>query len=259
MRTNHVKQKLKNGEPTLGAWLSIPSAPVARIMSRLGFDWITIDIEHTATNPQIIGDMIAAIADAGTCAPFARLPNNSVEWFKWVLDAGAWGVIVPMVNTPEEARYAVNQSKYPPFGMRSIGGAYAPLGFGTSDWPGYIQIANEEILVAVQIESTLAVQNIDELLAVPGIDVAFVGPNDLHVQMGLPPSTEGAEPEFLQALEEVKEAARKHHVATGIYSSGGEAGAMRVSQGFQMVTVANDLACLRLAASQQLQQARDPR
>ena len=89
MRTNHVKEKLKRGEPTLGAWLSIPSTTTARIMARLGFDWLLIDMEHSAHNPSIMADMVATIADAGTSAPFVRVPFNDVAWFKWALDAGA--------------------------------------------------------------------------------------------------------------------------------------------------------------------------
>ena len=126
MRTNQVKEKLKRGEPVLGAWLSLPSVPSARIMARLGFDWLVVDMEHSAQNPVLMADMVATIADAGTCAPIVRVPTNSVEWFKWALDAGAWGVVVPMVNSREEAQRAVEYTKYPPLGDRSIGGAFGP-------------------------------------------------------------------------------------------------------------------------------------
>ncbi len=122
MRTNQVKEKLKRGEPVLGAWLSLPSVPSARIMARLGFDWLVVDMEHSAQNPVLMADMVATIADAGTCAPIVRIPGNSVEWFKWALDAGAWGIVVPMVNTREEAQRVVEYAKYPPPGSRSIGG-----------------------------------------------------------------------------------------------------------------------------------------
>src|SRR5437773_6640279 len=244
MRTNQVKEKLKRGEPALGAWLSLPSVPSARIMARLGFDWLVVDMEHTAHNPVLMADMVATIADAGTSAPIVRVPGNSVEWFKWVLDAGAWGVVVPMVNTREEAQQAVAYAKYPPLGTRSIGGAFGPYGFGITDWPSYARAANDEILVIVQIESAQALQNLDEILSVPGIDVAFVGPNDLHAQLGLTPSSDGAEPEFLEALERIKAAARNHRVVTGIFSGGGEAAAERIRQRFQMISVTTDISSL---------------
>src|SRR5579872_1375611 len=172
MRTNAVKEKLKQGEPVLGAWLSLPSIPSARIMARLGFDWLVVDMEHTAHNAVLMADMVATIVDAGTCAPFVRVPANSVEWFKWALDAGAWGVVVPMVNTREEAQYAADCMKYPPRGARSIGGVFGPYGFGITDWPSYARTANDDIILAVQIESRQALSNVDDILSVPGIDVA---------------------------------------------------------------------------------------
>src|SRR5438128_5213024 len=256
MRTNQVKEKLKRGEAALGAWLSLRSVTSARIMARLGFDWLLVHMEHSAHNPVLMADMVATIADAGTSAPIVRVPGNSVEWFKWALDAGAWGVVVPMVNTREEAQQAVAYAKYPPLGMRSIGGAFGPYGFGITDWPDYARTANDETLVIVQIESARALENLDGILSVPGIDVAFVGPNDLHAQLGLTPSTEGAEPEFVDALERIKVAARKHHVALGIFSDTGDAAAERIRQGFQMISVTTDLSSMIAAATQHLRLAK---
>lgn len=256
MRTNQVKEKLKRGEPALGAWLGLPSVPAARIMARLGFDWLVVDMEHSAQNPVLMADMVAIIADAGTCAPFVRLPGHNAEWFKWALDAGAWGVIVPMVSTREEALRAVAHAKYPPRGIRSIGGAFGPYGFGIPNGPEYTRIANEQTLVAVQIESIQALENLDDILSVPGIDVAFVGPNDLHAQLGLVPSTDGTEPEFVEALERIQLRAQEHCVALGIFSRDGEAAARRVSQGFQMVSVTTDISSMIAAATQNLRIAR---
>ncbi len=259
MRTNDVKEKLKRGEPALGAWLSFPSVATARVMARLGFDWLVVDMEHSAQSPALMADMVATIADAGTCAPIVRVPYNSVEWFKWALDAGAWGVVVPMVNSREEAQRAIEFSKYPPLGNRSIGGIFGPYGFGTTDWPGYAQVANDEIMMIMQIESAQALQNLDEILSVPGVDVAFVGPNDLHAQLGLIPSSDGAEPAFVEALERVKVAARKHHVALGIFSRDGKAAVARVRQGFQMISVTTDVGSMIAAAAQNLRVAREER
>ncbi len=256
MRTNQVKEKLKRGEVALGAWLSLPGVHSARIMARLGFDWLVVDMEHTAHNAVLMADMVATIADAGTSAPIVRVPGNSVEWYKWALDAGAWGIIVPMVNTGEEAQRAVEYAKYPPRGTRSIGGAFGPYGFGISDWPDYMRMANDETLVIVQIESSRALENLDDILSVPGIDVAFVGPNDLHAQLGLTPSTEGAEPEFVAAVERIKAAGRQHHVALGIFSGGGEAAAERARQGFQMISVTTDISSMIGAATHHLRLAK---
>src|SRR5438105_5395480 len=114
MRTNQVKEKLKRGEPALGGWLSLPSVHSARIMARLGFDWLVVDMEHSAQNPVLMADMVATIADAGTCAPMVRIPTNSVEWFKWSLYAGAWGVVYPLYNSREEARRVVDDQNFIP-------------------------------------------------------------------------------------------------------------------------------------------------
>jgi 4-hydroxy-2-oxoheptanedioate aldolase len=257
MRTNHVKGLLKRGEPALGAWLNLASISSARLMARLGFDWLLIDMEHTAQNPELVADMIATIADAGTSAPFVRVPYNSVEWFKWALDAGAWGVLIPMVNSREEAQRAVAWSKYPPAGTRSIGGVFAPYGFGTTDRKKYLEVANDEIIVMVQIESAQALQNLDDILSVPGIDVAFVGPNDLHASLGLTPSIYSTESAFLDALERIKAGAKRHHIATGIMSSDGTAASECVRQGFQVVTVITDISSLISGATQNLRIARD--
>jgi 4-hydroxy-2-oxoheptanedioate aldolase len=143
--------------------------------------------------------------------------------------------------------------------MRSMGGAFAPYGFGLSDWKSYTQIANNEIMVVVQIESTQGLANLDGILSVQGVDVAFVGPNDLHVQLGLPPSTEGAEPEFVAALERIKTTARQHSVACGIFCANGEAAARRIREGFQMVNAAADISCLLEAATRNLRVAQGDR
>ena len=259
MRTNHVKAKLHRGEPSLGAWLSLPNPSLARLMARLGFDWLLIDGEHGLYNPTLAAETIASISDANTqCAPLVRVPNNSVEWFKWALDAGAWGIIVPMVNTAEEAQQAVSWCKYPPVGTRSVGTVFAPFAFGTTEWSDYARIANDEIMVVLQIESTQSLQNLDAILSTPGVDVAFIGPNDLHAQLGLPPSNEGAEPAFIQALARIKTSAQQHHIPLGIFTSGGNAAAQRVQQGFQMVSVTTDLTSITTGATQHLQQAQHP-
>lgn len=255
MRTNHVKAKLKQGKPVFGGWLSLPAISTARLMARLGFDWLVVDMEHSAHHPALMADMVAIIADAGTCAPIVRVPTHGVEWFKWALDAGAWGVVVPMVETGEEAQRVVSYTKYPPHGTRSIGGAFGPYGFGTTNFLEYAQAVNDEMLVVVQIESAPALQNLDHILSVPGIDVAFIGPNDLHAQLGLTPSSEGAEPEFVEALERIKTTAQKYQIAQGIFCSDGAAAASRVRQGFQMVSVTTDVSCLIAGAAHNLQVA----
>jgi 4-hydroxy-2-oxoheptanedioate aldolase len=256
MRTNHVKELFRSGKPAYGAWVSLTAVASARIMAKIGYDWLLVDMEHSAQNPTVMADMIAAIADGGNSAPLVRIPYNGVEWYKWALDAGAWGVVVPMINTREDALKAVDSAKFPPQGNRSVGGLFAPYGFGSTDRALYNRTANDEILVIVQIESVEGLKNADEILSVPGIDAVFVGPNDLHTQLGLPASNEGTEPEFVAALERIKDSARTHNVATGIMCSNGVAAAERVRQGFQMVTVTSDINSMITAVKENLQKAR---
>jgi 4-hydroxy-2-oxoheptanedioate aldolase len=236
MRKNHVKEKLKRGEASLGAWLTLSGLAPARAMARQGFDWLLVDMEHSSQTPALMADMVAAIADTGQSAPFVRVPTNSVEWLKWALDAGAWGVIVPMVNTRQEAENAVSWSKYAPEGTRSNGGIFAPYSFGITD--------------------RKALHNLDEILSVPGIDVAFIGPNDLRVSLGLTPDTDGPEPVFVEALEHYKAAAQKHHIATSILCANGIGARQRLDQGFQMISVITDINGMIASATDNLRVAR---
>ena len=257
MRINPLKTTLKTGQASYGAWLSIPSLETARAMSRQGFDWLTVDCEHTAFTPNLMAQMVGVIADSGGSAPLVRLPSKrSEEWFKWALDAGAWGVIVPYVNTAAEAAQAVEWCKYPPVGKRSYGAYFASSSFGTNAGE-YLQTANDQIAVIVQIETVEAIKNLENIASVPGLDALFVGPNDLHLSLGLPPSNEGSEPEFLAALEQIKSVAKAHSLGLGIYTSGGEAAAKRVAEGFNMVSVMADLSVMMQGAQSNLRAARD--
>ncbi len=255
MIENVVKSRLQRGEAALGAWLNLASLSSARLMARLGFQWLTIDAEHGAQHPGLIADMVATIADAGVCAPFVRIPTNSVEWYKWALDAGAFGIVVPMVNRREDAERAVSWSRYPPEGTRSIGGAFAHYAWGAANRAEYVAAINRELLVIVQIESAQALANLDDIMSVPGIDVAFVGPNDLHAQLGLAPRSESDEPAFVEALARIKAAAQRYHLALGIYSSDGVAAAQRIREGFQLISITSDVASLTAGALENLANA----
>jgi 4-hydroxy-2-oxoheptanedioate aldolase len=243
MRTNHVKAKLQNGEACIGLWLNFNSTNTARILAHAGLDWLLIDFEHSAGNPTLVADMITVVADAGGSAPLVRVPTNSVEYYKWVLDSGAWGVMVPMVNTREEAEFAVSCCKYPPTGTRSIGGAYSAYAFKTTR-ADYYRLANDHIMTIVQIESKTAVENIDEILSVPGIDVAFIGPNDLCASLGVTPFSESQDPVFLEALEKIKAAGKRHNVPLGIFGSDGNAVAMRIAEGFRFINIGSEISAL---------------
>src|SRR5438034_206756 len=177
MRPNPVKQQFRAGKPSLGTWLSLGSITAARFMARAGFTWLTVDTEHSLVGIETATHMFASIADAG-CVPLARVPSNRHDHIKRVLDNGAMGVVVPMVNNRAEAEAAVAACLYPPHGNRSVGGSVHALNFDTSA-TDYFQHANEEVLVVLQCEHIQAVENADAIAAIPGIHAIFVGPNDL--------------------------------------------------------------------------------
>src|SRR5438105_8489334 len=206
MRANPVKRTLREGRPSVGTWLSLGSITAARFLARAGFAWLTVDLEHSLVDWETATHMFAAIADAG-CTALARVPANRHDHIKRVLDNGAHGIVVPMVNSREEALAAVAAAKYPPVGNRSVGGSVHALNFQATA-ADYFTRANDEVLVVLQCEHIQAVRDADQIFSVPGIDAIFVGPNDLAASMrgkdGRPPSGE----ESSQVLKEILAACR---------------------------------------------------
>jgi 4-hydroxy-2-oxoheptanedioate aldolase len=167
MRENIVKRRLRDRQPSVGTWLSLPCPEGARFLSQVGFDWLTVDTEHQPIDVRMAAQMFAAVV-AGGSVPLARVPWNTGEAIKRVLDCGAWGIVVPMVNSRAEAEAAVAAAKYPPAGSRSVGGSLHAASFGTEAATYYAR-ANQEILVVVQAESVASVENAEAILSVPGV------------------------------------------------------------------------------------------
>src|SRR5437588_7312285 len=230
MRPNPVKRALREGKPSVGTWLSLGSITAARFMARAGFAWLTTDIEHSLVDWETATHMFASIADAG-CIALARVPSNRHDHIKRVLDNGAHGIVVPMVNSRAEAEQAVAAALYPPTGNRSVGGSVHALNFGTSA-SDYFAHANEEVIIILQCEHKLAVEDADAIFSVPGIDAIFVGPNDLAASMrgqdGRPPSPEATK----KALDHVLATCKKHHVAAGIHCFSAEEVNRRAAEGW---------------------------
>lgn len=241
MRGNHVRKRLAAGEPSIGTWLSLPSPEAAEYVSRLDFDWLVADTEHNPIEIQTLARMFGAMAATAT-APMVRIPWNTPENFKRVLDAGAWGVVVPMVNSHEEAERAVQATRYHPLGRRSVGGGRHALSFDTSA-AEYYRHANDEVLLVVQIEHIDAVERADEILSVPGIDACFIGPNDLGASMGLGLGVplESDHERIVEAVAHVRDTAKKHGVAPGIHCSSAAAVNQRIAEGFQFCAMASEL------------------
>jgi len=238
MKTNTARAALKAGKPSVGTWLTLPDTVAARLMARAGFDWLTVELEHTPVNFETAANSFAIIAASGV-VPLARVPWNTGENIKRVLDTGAWGIVVPMVNSRAEAEAAVAAARYAPQGQRSIGGQLHAANFET-DPATYYARANDEILVVLMAEHIKAIEAADEIFSVPGIDVVFIGPNDLHNSMGKPPAFDSENKEFVDALKHVLKTARKYGIAPGIHVLDAAAAKRRIAEGFQFIAVASE-------------------
>lgn len=241
MRSNHVKHRLQAGEPSIGTWLALPSPEAAEYVATLPFDWLVVDAEHNAIDIRTLSQMFGVIAAAGI-APMVRIPWNSPENFKRVLDAGAWGVVVPMVNSRAEAELAVEATRFPPKGKRSVGGSMPAVRFGAAGGE-YLKHADDEVLLVLQIEHIDGVEHADEILSVPGVDACFIGPNDLAASMGigLGVPLESDNDALNEAIAEIRAACARNKVAPGIHTSGASGINQRIAEGFQFLAMASEL------------------
>ena len=239
MRTNRAKEKLKKGEPTFGTWLSLGDLYATRVLARLGFDWMTLDMEHSAIDWSQATMIFGAIADAG-CVPLARVPEGNHHYIKRVLDAGAWGIVVPMVDTVEQAEIAIAAAKYPPTGNRSIGGGMHSMNFGATAGDYYLK-ANDEIMVVLMTESPRGIENAEAIYSLPGLDAIFIGPNDLRFQMRAPDGTFPTSEEHEAAIQKVIEVGKKVGTPTGLHAMDAESALQRVQEGMQFMAIGSDL------------------
>ena len=207
-----LKEKLRRGELTIGSWITLGHPSIAEIMVRAGFDWLTVDLEHSAITLSEAQRLIQVIELAG-CPPLVRIGENDPNLIKRVMDAGAHGVIVPMVNSKQAAQAAVSAVRYPPVGTRGVGLARAQ-GYGASFEP-YRKWLEKESVVIVQIEHIEAVDHLEEILSVEGIDGLLVGPYDLSGSLGMPGAFE--RPEMKRALARIQKVAKKKKIIAGIH------------------------------------------
>ncbi len=250
MRPNAAKALLKAGKPSVGTWLSLGSITATRFMARAGFSWLTVDIEHSLVDWETATHMFASIAEAG-CVPLARVPANRHDHIKRVLDNGAMGVVVPMVNSRQEAEDAVSAMLYPPAGTRSVGGSVHALNFGTTA-NDYYEHANQELLVVLQCEHIQSVENADKIFSVPGIDAIFVGPNDLAASMrtkdGKGPSAKATQ----EAMEHILKTCKKYNVAPGVHCGSADEVNVRIDEGWQFMAITSELKMMLDGASSQV-------
>lgn len=232
---NRLKEKWQAGQPTFGVWLSIPSPLVAEAAALADFDYVCIDMQHGVADYQVTIAMLAAMRGADS-TPIVRVPWLEPGIIGRVLDAGALGVVIPMVNSRAEAEAAVAACRYAPDGARSFGPIRAGMAWGAD----YYHSANAEVACIPMLETRQAVESVDDILSVPGIDAAYVGPADLSITYGLPPGVDNPGTVFDEAIATVVAGCERHGVVPGIHSIAGLA-AKRVGNGFRMITVSSDL------------------
>ena len=251
MRPNHVLRSWREGGQTVGAWLSVPSSFTAEVMAHQDFDWLCIDMQHGLIDYADAVHMLQAISTTDTI-PFVRVPWNDPATIMKVLDAGAYGVVVPLVNNREEALNAVAACRYPPAGIRSSGPARAAIYGGD----GYQSWADDEIACIVMIETAEALHNLDAILSTPGVDCAYIGPSDLAYALGLSPTGDNDDPKHREAVQTILDQAKKHGVAPGMHTGSVEYTTRYLQAGFQMVTLGADRAFMARQAGADLAAAR---
>ncbi|MCP5180375.1 MAG: 2,4-dihydroxyhept-2-ene-1,7-dioic acid aldolase [Pseudomonadales bacterium] len=251
MRENTALAAWRRNEQTIGCWLSVANAYTAEAIANIGFDWVCVDLQHGLIDYQDLTIMLPAISTTNT-VPIVRVPWNEPYEIMKVLDAGALGVIVPMVNNRAEALQAVSACRYPPVGNRSFGPIRAALYGGK----GYAQEANGQVACIVMIETREGIDNVEEIVTTPGLDGVYIGPSDLALALGMPPVGDQRTPEHRAVVERILKACRTHGVAAGIHTSSLEYTQEYLRLGFHFVTLASESQHMVQGAAQALARAR---
>ena len=253
--SNHLLEKWASRTEVLGTWLSLPDSHAAEVVARVDFDYVCVDMQHGVADYQIAAAMLQAINLTGNGTPICRVPWNEPGIIGRMLDAGARGVIIPMVNSVEEAKRAVAATKYPPAGERS----YGPTIIGArarNAGEDYYPTANETNACIPMIETRQAVENLDDILAVDGVDAIYVGPADLSLSYGYGPVYSDDNDEYRKVLEHIVDRCNQAGKIAGIHSTTALASNRR-EKGFLMQTVSGDLVAMSKASYQDLKNARE--
>ena len=249
---NQVKEAWKAGKAVVNGWLAIPNAFSAEMYAQAGWDSVTVDMQHGVQDYLSCVACFQGMARAPV-TPMVRVPWNEPGIIGKVLDGGAYGVICPMVNTPQEARNLVSYSKYPPKGVRSNGPIRAGM-YGTAG--SYQKTANDEIVLLPMMETRTAVENMEAILDVEGIDGVYIGPSDLGFSYGLEPKLDRTEPEILAIYEKIIKECSKRGLNPGIHCSGAEGAARAINMGFKLVTLSNEVGLMTTYAKMQVNATR---
>jgi 4-hydroxy-2-oxoheptanedioate aldolase len=243
MRPNGLRDIFARGGRAINGWVTIGSSYAAELMAHQTFDSVTIDLQHGPVDFETSVGMLQAISTTAA-VPMVRVPWNEPAMTGKLLDAGAYGVICPMINTREEAEALVRACRYPPDGMRSFGPHRAALYGG----PDYWKYANREILIFAMVETRQAVGNLDAILAVNGIDGIYVGPADLSFSLGKPPRLDPEDSEVLATLDAICRQTRARGKIAGVHVDGARTALRRYGEGYQLCSIGTDALLLAKAA-----------
>ena len=245
MRQNNLRTLWKSGGAAVNGWLAIPNSFSAETMAHQGWDALTIDLQHGMVDYQAMVPMLQALSTTST-VPVVRVPWLEPGILMKTLDAGAYAVICPMVNAREEAQKLVAYTHYAPRGTRSFGPVRALL-YGGADYP---QHANDTIVTFAMIETAKALDNLDDILSVEGLDAIYIGPSDLSLALGCKPTFDDVDPKAAEAIDHTLARAKAHGVVAGIHNGSPEAALKRIAEGFQFVTVSSDERLMAAGAQQ---------
>jgi 4-hydroxy-2-oxoheptanedioate aldolase len=251
MRENRIRTIWNSGGAVVNGWLAIANVFSTETMAHQGWDSLTIDLQHGVVDYQAAVSMLTAISTTPTM-PVVRVPWLEAGIVMKVLDAGAYGVICPMINTREDAQRLVSYTHYAPRGSRSYGPVRALL-YGGADYP---QHANDTIVTFAMIETRQALDNLDSILSVEGLDAIYIGPSDLSLALGCKPAFEDVEPPVAQAIQHILERAKAHKLVAAIHNGTPEGALQRIGMGFQFVTISSDARLMAAGAQEVLAKMR---
>jgi 4-hydroxy-2-oxoheptanedioate aldolase len=254
MRKNAALAKWRAGQQTIGGWLSLANTHTAELMASAGFDWLCVDLQHGLLDYADLRHMLPAISTTET-TPIVRMAGNDPAAIMKVLDAGAMGVIVPLVNNRAEAAAAVAACRYPPEGGRSFGPIRAALYGGR----GYAAEANAEIACIAMIETREGLDNLEAIVTTPGLGGVYIGPADLAYAIGSAPPGDTDDPRHLEAVQRILDCCKQHGVPAGIHTSSLEYTRRRLDAGFDFVTLGSDAGFMMQAVTAELAAARGSR
>jgi 4-hydroxy-2-oxoheptanedioate aldolase len=253
VRENRLRTLWRDDQAAVNGWLAIPNSFAAETMAHQGWDTLTIDLQHGVIDYAAMVTMLQAISTTPT-VPVVRVPWLEPGIIMKTLDAGAYGVICPMVNTREDAQKLVAYTHYAPRGTRSFGPVRALL-YGGADYPSQ---ANDTIVVFAMIETAQALDNLDAILSVEGLDAIYIGPSDLSLALGCKPSFDDVDAPVAQAIDHIVERAKAHGIVAGIHNGRPDVARARIAKGFRFVTVSSDARLLAAGSQDILRAVRQP-